>query len=293
MADMGAIANIGDLAKPATALIEKVSGAIGTVYEPHHIRRIARANADAAIIEAQSTIEVNAIHRRALSRFVTEEGKKQENIETITAKAVPYLDDDAEPQGVEDDWVTNFFEKGRLVSDDQMQELWARVLAGEANVPGTFSRRTVATLESFDKADALGFQRLCRSTWNIQGVTATVYDFNAAVYKKMGIDFGLITHLASIGLVRFEPLSGFNLTGLEGRRLVHYHGRPIILQFPKEKDNTLSLGKVLLTQAGEQLALVCHSESSDELFAHTLDVWREKKIRISSPWPLEKWRRAK
>jgi hypothetical protein len=36
----------------------------------------------------------------------------------------------------------------------EMQNLWAQVLAGEANSPGTYSKRTVNFLSSLDKKDA-------------------------------------------------------------------------------------------------------------------------------------------
>ena len=39
------IMNIGDLAKPATALIEKIADAGYILYEPRHIREIAKAKA--------------------------------------------------------------------------------------------------------------------------------------------------------------------------------------------------------------------------------------------------------
>ena len=46
-----------------------------------------------------------------------------------------------------------------------MQSLWARLLAGEANQPGTFSKRTVELVASLDKSDAQLFTGLCRFAW--------------------------------------------------------------------------------------------------------------------------------
>ena len=71
--------------------------------------------------------------------FANEEMTKQLNMESITEKAILHLNDDANPDAMENDWITNFFDKCRTVSDDDMQELWARILAGEANNPGAFS----------------------------------------------------------------------------------------------------------------------------------------------------------
>ena len=85
MSEGGAIVNFGDLTKPATVLIEKISDAIGVVFEPRHIKRIAAAEAEAAKIRAIAEIEISDIQQRALVRMIQEEGKKQQNIENMPA----------------------------------------------------------------------------------------------------------------------------------------------------------------------------------------------------------------
>ena len=140
------LARLGDLSKPATVLVEKISNAVGGIFKPYQIVRVAKAEAEAERIRAESQIQVTALHRRALRRFLEEETKRQSNIEDITQKALPLLKEESSPQNVEDDWVTNFFDKCRIVSDEDMQRLWSRVLAGEANAPGAFSKRTVNLL---------------------------------------------------------------------------------------------------------------------------------------------------
>ncbi len=153
--------HVGDISKPADTLIRKVSKAVGGVFAPYQIKRIAKAEAEAAIIKAQTEIQITDLHRRAMHRFIEEEAERQKNIEDITAKALPQLAEGARPDAMEDDWVTNFFDKSRIVSDTQMQDLWSRVLAGEANAPGTYSKRTVNFLSDLDKIDAELFSKLC------------------------------------------------------------------------------------------------------------------------------------
>jgi hypothetical protein len=55
-----------------------------------------------------------------MHRFLEEEAKKQLNIEAITEKALPLLEDKSAPQNMADDWITNFFDKSRIVSDADM-----------------------------------------------------------------------------------------------------------------------------------------------------------------------------
>ena len=285
MSDGGSLVNIGELAKPATVLIEKISGAVGAIFEPHQIRRIAHARADAAVIEAEGQIRVTEVQRRAMVRFVQEEGQKQENIESITSKAIPHLDDNADPNTVDDDWITNFFDKCRIISDDEMQQLWGRVLAGEANSPGTYSRRTVSALASLDKSDAIAFSSLCCCGWLIGDVTPLVYKVQDPVYSSAGITFMSLTHLDAIGLVRFESLAGFRREGFGKRLLAVYFGSPVIIEFPNESDNNIDIGHAMFTQIGRELARIVAAKRSEELFQYTLEHWRENGLVLSSPLP--------
>lgn len=83
---------------------------------------------------------------------------------------MPGIDEKAQPEKIEDDWITNYFDKCRLVSDEQMQNLWSKVLTGEANSPGKFSKRTVNLLASLDKTDAELFQKICSFAWIVRNV---------------------------------------------------------------------------------------------------------------------------
>lgn len=56
MSDQVRLVNLGELSKPATVLIEKVSEAIGGVFKPHQIIRVAKA--DAEVIRAEAQIHV-------------------------------------------------------------------------------------------------------------------------------------------------------------------------------------------------------------------------------------------
>jgi len=143
--------NLGELSKPATILIEKVSNAIGAVYLPHQIKGIARAEAEAGKIRALAEIEITDLQRRAIVRMVQEESKKQENIEAILAGTLENLNETSKPEKLDDDWISNFFEKCRVISNPEMQSLWSKILSGETNSPGTFSRRTIDLVSTLGK----------------------------------------------------------------------------------------------------------------------------------------------
>jgi len=288
MADGNSIINLGDISRPATVLIEKICDAIGGIFRPYQIKRLARAEAEADIIRAQAQIEITELQRRALMRFIAEEAKKQDNIEKIILKAVPQLTEDSDPKNMEDDWIMNFFDKCRIISDEEMQLLWAKVLAGEANSPGKYSKRTVNLLGTLDKTDAQLFTSLCGFGWFLGDVVPLVYEETSPIYNDQGIDFNSLTHLDDIGLISFNPIAGFRRINLPKRIMIHYYGTPLIVEFKIDKDNELDIGKVLLTKAGQQIAPICGSKPVPGFFDYMLDRWTKNGLILSSPYPQNK-----
>ena len=101
---------------------------------------------------------VEAIDQRI--RF--QEEKRQRNIYTVLEKAASNITStevpDEEPNH---DWTARFFNSVQDVSSDEMQTLWAKILAGEVEQPGSTSARTLSILRDLDQTTAKHFQRVC------------------------------------------------------------------------------------------------------------------------------------
>ena len=276
MADFTLI-DIGKFAKPTTVLIEKISDAIGVVWEPRQIKRVARAEAEAELIKAETQIQLSEIQTRALRRLTHEESKKQKNIEDITQRALPDLKEDAEPHKLEDDWLVYFFDRCRLVSDQEMQGLWSRVLAGEANSPGAFSKRALNFLSDLEKADAESFARLCGFVWVIgRSYHPLIYDVHDEIYKQQGLTFSLLNHLAAIGLIHFQAgLLAYSGVVSSKEWVTSYYDKHVRLEMPKESDNPMVFGTVLLTQVGQELVSICGSQPVDGFFEYIVEKWKD------------------
>jgi hypothetical protein len=277
--------NLGELSKPATILIEKISDAIGGIFRPYQIRRIAQAEAEAEKIKAIARIEITGLQHRALGRFLAEEARKQANIEEITKKALRDLKENSRPQDVEDDWITNFFDKCRLISDEEMQSLWAKVLAGEANNPGKYSKRTVNFLSSIDKSDAMLFTELCGFGWFLGNVVPLIYEIQNEIYNSHGITFDSLKHLDEIGLLSFESITGYRRIHLPEVLKIFYYGTPINIKFTKPADNELDIGKVLLSKIGQELAPISGSKPVEGFLQYVIKHWAEQGWVTYSDWP--------
>ena len=196
-------------------------------------------------------------------------------MEDITAKAVPQLNENSNPDSMENDWIVNFFDKSRIVSNDEMQELWSRVLAGEANTPGTYSKRTVNFLSDLDKSEADLFTKLCGFVWNIGALKPLVFDPESEIYNRHGINFNSLIHLDSIGLIQFNGTTSFLTTNLQKRFVLFYYGRQLDLEMSKDTGNNLSIGKTLLTRIGQELAVISGSKPVEGFWEYVKDQWKQ------------------
>lgn len=281
------IEDMAGLSKPAITLIERVSDAFGGVFRPWQIRRVAQAEADAEIIWTHADTEASAIKRRALNRMLAEERRNQENMERITADAVRQIGNDAKPEEMADDWIANFFEKCRIISDRDMQALWARLLAGEANVPGTYSARTINCIRDLSKDEAEMFTNLCRFVWNIGGETVPViFAHDQPLSKKNGISFEVLAHLDAIGLIVYSGSpTNYRVTEMLKSELTSYFGRNIVLTFPGDPPNELPVGMALLTKMGRELVPISGAAGSDDILEHVVRKWTGQYLAPHCPWP--------
>jgi len=169
------------LSQPLTKLVETIDHAIGKYYEPIGVKRMAKAKAVEfqTISEAiNNNINLPSVYsagditidtqnydeliKRASSRLLFQEVRKQQNIEAIVDIAYSELEKEqsvtVEP--VDLDWTIRFFNSVEDVSNEDMQKLWGKVLAGEIKQPRSFSLRTLEKIKNLSQYEAELFQEL-------------------------------------------------------------------------------------------------------------------------------------
>ena len=249
------------LSQLGEALVNKVSDAIGGIAKPRQMKKLAEATAKAAIILTTADIECDELRRRAAERWMTEETRKQANIESITTKAIPLLEKTSKPESIENDWLVNFFENCRNISDDDVQSIWARILASQASGQAKFSRKTINLLNDFDKQDCIFFIKLCGFVINLgEGTCPLITLHTDPYYTDHGITFDALRHLQDLGLILFEPLVGF-LEESDEPLIVRYYDESIKLNIEPSPKFNAYVGQVLFTNAGKELYQICdHNE---------------------------------
>ena len=127
------------------------------------IRADAQAKAREALLPQDAKVSVALDIADVISqRIQFQEEKRQANIESVVRYAAKQLGDksvaDSEP---DHDWTARFFSQVQDVSSEEMQSLWARVLAGQVEREGSTSVRTLQVLRNLDRATARLFRMFC------------------------------------------------------------------------------------------------------------------------------------
>lgn len=280
------IHDILGLSKPITKLVETVSAGIGTLYEPIHIRRMAKAkgfemqlisNTINSNLQLPTKYEngnvivdstnANELVQRAKNRLLFQEMKKQQNIESVVSKAASELSivKSVSDTPVEDDWVSEFFDCVANVSNEKMQILWGKVLAGEVEKPGKFSKRTLDVLKKISQKEAEMFEEYAKFVLccplGFEYNEATNDYFIPAEHsfkQKYNILFSTIVFLADAGLLSYDNgVCAGPILPPQGNGYLYYRGQPAI-EFFNTKNEKIELYRraYLLTSAGKELLTI-------------------------------------
>lgn len=217
------------LVSPAEKLIGAIQGAIGKAYEPRHIKKLAaakayeiatigealRENSDIPIIYdkgaiAIDTTDFDAFAKRTQSRLAFQELTKQKNIESVIDVAYSELDGQADvaDEPVDQDWIIRFFNSAGDISNEQMQWIWGKLLAGEIKHPGAFSLRTLNILKTLTQNEAIIFKEIAPFVLRCKGDESDSYDDfflindkKNSLQTKYNIPFAKIMKLSEAGLI--------------------------------------------------------------------------------------------
>ena len=133
------------------------------------------------------------------------------------------------------DWFLRFYEAAGNISDEQMQDIWARILSGEINCPGSFSLRTIDVLRNMSKNDAELFNKICSYVIDVE---SDAFLPNYETYlEKSGITYSEIMRLGEIGLINSNGFLSLKITVPPEGRMVFHNSRLLISAKSATDDN--------------------------------------------------------
>lgn len=213
-----------------------------------------RVNMIVADEVARRLIKDDDYMERAKARFAADFVRKNDNLEAVASKALEIgesepdakLPDDDTVIDLNPDWINTFTREAEDASSDELRERLARILAGEARSPGSFSRSTVRIVAELDKSTLESFQ------------TILAHRVNDHIPKFNDFTKGTLLNCAreaeNAGLV--SGLLGFmsKTITIPPSGSASYPGNQLALVIEGEPNATKNVACLLLTRTGSEIA---------------------------------------
>jgi hypothetical protein len=297
--------------QPLEKLFDVISKAIGKIYAPRGIRK--EADATAYKIETIERARANAfVNRQEIEqgmldriqeRITYREIKKQESIDTVTKIAVEQLKNDKNisTDPVDEDWTVRFFNIVEDVSDEQMQQLWGRVLAGEVKTPNSFSIHTLEFLKNMTKDEAELFSKIVDYVIFSNSRPFIFRGDDDDVLSKNGFSFEERLTLAELGLLQVDTnIVRIYQAHSEDSGVIFTSGKYVIKTIKKANTPKIEMPILRLTKIGEELRKLLTPTSIDSYikdfflylqkidfepeYAFILSINNDNTITHTQPW---------
>lgn len=272
------------LSKPLQKLIEVISNGVGAISKPYLIRKTADAKAyeikviSEAIkgnqqdlkqiefneeklslmsLDSSSIKEGILLEERTQNRIEYKEQKKQKNIESITQKAALNLENETtvSDEPVDEDWTTRFFNYAEDISNDEMQELWGRILAGEIKQPKSYSLRTLDIVRNLSEDEAKVFMKFASLAINCAG-TSFILNFKneKLLEEKYQLSFKDRLLLEELGFLTANDLQFLiGKTEKNKRQNVFIIGNAVVVFEKLENKPEQQIPVLVFTKIGQEL----------------------------------------
>lgn len=183
----------------------------------------------------------------------------QSKIMKIAVESAKEGTDFSESSKVDNDWLARFMDSAKFVSNDEMQFVWGRILAGEFESPGSTPPQIIRVLSEITPKYAQIFTSLCNLsptiTKKIEGksdkINLIIIDYEDDFLKSLSLSINTLHELKNYGLIEFHPNTEYSTTILkeEGQKLyLEYGNKFATLDYP---DTDFPIGHVYLTEVGE------------------------------------------
>lgn len=224
---------------------------------------------DSAIsnIEKVESSDMDAAAKDAVVATLNRSLAHQLNLEDVMNKAVslPTLREDANPDDLKPEWADEFAEHAGSKYDTDAQELWARLLAGELNRPGTYSRKAMRLLDDMESEDAKAFEALCeRCAGGVlsNGEVQDPFPLFIGRGEELEMPSDSLIRLKDLGLINFDDSNEVRMRymtaiGKDGWQILKIAGTEISVRFPPDKAQQFEVRT--FTRYGIELSRLCQT----------------------------------
>lgn len=218
--------------------------------------------------------------------------KNQKAIAEIAMENAKQGTDFSEDSGVSEEWLDRFMDSAGFVSSEEIQWIWGKILANEFERPGSTPPNMIRILSEITPELASAFRYICsmriwilplNENGDIQGEFQELfvpYNKNDEKFRECGVSFNVLNELETLGVIRFESLSGYISTGITNDKVLICVGDKldVIEEYRKGK---LPIGNVMLTSVGEALKSITDSVEISDYYEMVKIYMSDKGVKFA------------
>jgi len=218
-----------------------------------------------------------SLAQRAHRREQLIKSRQQNNLEQIYSLALEYVNQDAQFERLDIDWMMKFGDLASKSYSSTKHDLWAKILAVELSQPGTFSYRSLKTLSEISTKEAMLFYRAVKLLSKLENekgakiitgvykkpTLMSLFSANSRLsinLSKFGLSYPQLMALADLGLIYNQEIESAPFQSGDTANLV-YQGQTIRMKI-KQKDVIFTYYK--FTQTGLELSKLVSSETDSQ-----------------------------
>lgn len=286
--------------EPLIKLIKVTSKGIGIVYEPRHLKKMADAESYRLekITEANTKAISNAsnglkeiipgaiiettVGERSELRMKYQAEKEQQNLENIVVKATKNLEgkEKVSARELEDEWIDRYFDYAKKITNEEAQNLWAKILSDEVEESGQYSLKTLEVLRNLTKKEAQIFTKVANLMITYEKIPFLPNQTN--LLKKYGVFISDQITLIDTGLLSSKSDVVFTFPK-KNKNTINYfiYNKFLIRKVKKINTDQYQIPILGFTKIGEELLkLISKNQNNDYIKEFFKSITKDDNIDI-------------
>lgn len=180
----------------------------------------------------------------------------------------------------DNDFFWNTIEYAKSVSNEEIQDLIAKIIAGEYIAPGAYSMHTLQILKMLGKSELELFEKICTLLVNKKQIPQELFslpDSAKNLMEKIGIDFESLQTLQSLGLFLPNHMAESPIQNPDNKNFeLIYFDKIISFISINESNSTIRIPSFYgLSMVGEQILKHINPQYNEEYFS-----WLKENYKI-------------
>lgn len=188
------------------ALLDKIEKGTGWIFSTETAKKQGYKN---IIDEISKRADINPIDRAIIISQFNKIKKEHKNRAQIIEKAVKLLEKGDNPEKIKDDWLIEFFELCKNVSNQELQYVWAKILVNECKEKKTNSFKLLRTISELSRDEIDVIMKVVKEcNYGIRSFeTIGILCLNNKYLQNINIKYEKIIELEDIGIMKRETIS--------------------------------------------------------------------------------------